>query len=676
MISVFKKAIITKNSLQNFFDEPIQYGLSPETTAILGWGYKKTSEQARLMAQNKNIPYWAAEDGFYRSLDLGCKGTKPYSIIVDPVGIYYNSFQASALENYLNDGSWICDEILLRAKNAVSYITAHNLSKYNHAPDAEQGYFDAYRDKVKILIVDQTYNDASVLLSGAAAESFQQMVRDAKKIPNAQIFIKIHPDVISGKKQGYLKEYIHDSDVKLIAEDFSPLSILKHMDKVFVVSSQMGFEALLLQKEVYCYGLPFYAGWGLTHDMSNCERRTKKHSIESLFYAACIWYPRYFHPIRKEKCELEEILRLLAVQKYCNDRNRGNFVCTGFSYWKYHHARAYLQGTDNTLRFYQNFDRALQKACQYDAKIVVWGSKLTPEFTEKCAQKNVELIRMEDGFLRSVGLGSDFNWPFSLVTDTKGIYYNPQQESELEYILQNFSQREDKKSLCEQAELLQHTIISNRLSKYNVGNSCKLTKEEFTQDKCLILVPGQVEDDASVRTGGGCIQSNLDLLAKVRELNPQTCIIYKPHPDVERLNRKGRIPEEKALQYADYVVANTNIVDLLAIVDEVHTLTSLTGFEALMRNIKVACYGLPFYAGWGLTKDLQTIPRRCAKLSLLELIAGTLLVYPQYYAWNETCFCSANDVCYQLLNMGNQRKSPVWARYAAMLREVIRAGFQ
>ena len=40
---------------------------------------------------------------------------------------------------------------------------------------------------------------------------------------------------------------------------------------------------------------------------------------------------------------------------------------------------------------------------------------------------------------------------------------------------------------------------------------------------------------------------------------------------------------------------------LLGIVDEVHTLTSLTGFEALLRGIEVHAYGGPFYAGWGLT---------------------------------------------------------------------------
>lgn len=675
MLSTLIHKIYKDKNIKLFLEDSIRFGINSDTSAVIGWGYKNTSEKARKKACELNLPYWALEDGFYRSLDLGCRGAVPYSLIVDKTGIYYNSRQPSDLENYLNDISLISEENIQRARKAIDYICAHNLSKYNHAPDAVDSYFAEWKGKEKILVVDQTYRDASVLMSGASENAFSEMVEDALKIPQAQVFIKIHPDVLSGKKQGYLRQYAEDKRVKLITEDFSPLSLLKHMDKVFAVSSQMGFEALLLGKEVYCYGLPFYAGWGLTHDRLVCERRTQKHSVESLFYAACIVYPRYVHPIKKERCELEDILQLLAVQKRCNDQNRGRFVCVGFSYWKYHHARAYLQGTDNTIKFVRDFDKAILTAKREKAKIVAWASKISFDFEQKCLKEGIALIRMEDGFLRSVGLGSDFNWPFSLVLDTRGVYYNPQRESDLEYILENFSVREDKDVLLDQAKKLQNIIVSKGLSKYNVGNAAALKKENYTTDKKLLLVPGQVEDDASVRTGGGMIQSNLDLLKAVREENPDACIIYKPHPDVEKLNRKGKVEEADALKYADYVVTDTNITKLLEIVDEVHTLTSLTGFEALMRNIKVFCYGLPFYAGWGLTQDYQKTKRRSNRLKLEELIAGTLLLYPKYYAWNETCFCSANDVCWQLLNMSGQKKSPLWARYAAIIREVIRSGF-
>ena len=64
--------------------------------------------------------------------------------------------------------------------------------------------------------------------------------------------------------------------------------------------------------------------------------------------------------------------------------------------------------------------------------------------------------------------------------------------------------------------------------------------------------------------------------------------------------------------------------------DELHTMTSLAGFEALMRGKPVVTYGLPFYAGWGLTEDVQKCERRTRKRTLDELVYMTLIAYPRY----------------------------------------------
>ena len=92
-----------------------------------------------------------------------------------------------------------------------------------------------------------------------------------------------------------------------------------------------------------------------------------------------------------------------------------------------------------------------------------------------------------------------------------------------------------------------------------------------------------------------------------------------------------------------------------------------------MRKIKVVCYGKPFYAGWGLTSDIQAIPRRTAKLNLHALVAATLLIYPMYYDWRSSCFCNALDVCFYLTSDKQQYKSPKWARYCVIMRESIRS---
>jgi capsular polysaccharide export protein len=145
------------------------------------------------------------------------------------------------------------------------------------------------------------------------------------------------------------------------------------------------------------------------------------------------------------------------------------------------------------------------------------------------------------------------------------------------------------------------------------------------------LVPGQVEDDMSVRLGGGGLTSNLELLRRTRELEPDAEIWFRPHPDVDAGHRKGAVRDSDALLHADRIIRGGGIAPLLDRIDSVHVLTSLTGFEALLRGRDVTCHGTPFYAGWGLTRDLRPAPgRRRRQLTLGQLIAAVLILYPRY----------------------------------------------
>ena len=153
----------------------------------------------------------------------------------------------------------------------------------------------------------------------------------------------------------------------------------------------------------------------------------------------------------------------------------------------------------------------------------------------------------------------------------------------------------------------------------------------------MLLVPGQVEDDASIRLGCVEVRTNLGLLQAARAACPDAFIVYKPHPDVTSGNRKGRLALDEARRWADHVETEVSVVSCVEACDEVHTMTSLTGFDALLRGKKVVAYGQPFYAGWGLTqdvmppKDAPAFARRQRRLTLDELVAGTLLRYPIYW---------------------------------------------
>ena len=144
-----------------------------------------------------------------------------------------------------------------------------------------------------------------------------------------------------------------------------------------------------------------------------------------------------------------------------------------------------------------------------------------------------------------------------------------------------------------------------------------------------VLVVGQVEDDASIRTGAGDIKTNRALLHAARDANPDAVLIYKPHPDVETGLRDGAFD---ASGIADVIADKADIAALLDQVQSLWTMTSLTGFEALLRGVHVTTTGAPFYAGWGLTQDLGDVPpRRRAEVSLAGLVYATLIDYPRYF---------------------------------------------
>jgi len=199
---------------------------------------------------------------------------------------------------------------------------------------------------------------------------------------------------------------------------------------------------------------------------------------------------------------------------------------------------------------------------------MIWASKI-----DKSTQN---ATRIEDGFLRSRGLGADLIPPLSLVCDDLGIYYDPTQPSRLEALISASPSLSVTQRL--RAEALMTRLVKTKLSKYNTG-ALRLPTALPTGRR--ILVPGQVEDDASIQTGAGDINTNRALLAAARAANPAAVILYKPPPDVEAGLRAGTV--EDAESFANAVLTETNPILALLAVDAVWTMTSLLGFEALLH---------------------------------------------------------------------------------------------
>ncbi|WP_456305767.1 capsular polysaccharide export protein, LipB/KpsS family, partial [Falsiroseomonas oryziterrae] len=267
---------------------------------------------------------------------------------------------------------------------------------------------------------------------------------------------------------------------------------------------------------------------------------------------------------------------------------------------------------------------ALAAARRRQGALLAWSASAPDDLRDRAAAAGVDLLWLEDGFLRSAGLGAACRPGASYALDTRGPYFDPSRESDLERLLNTAA---FEAPLLARAAALRAAIVERGLTKYNLRG--QMPEIAAPAGRRILLVPGQVEDDASVRRGGGAIRSNLELLRRVRADQPDAFILYKPHPDIEAGFRRGRIPAAALRGLADQVVGGAPMDTLLGRVHAVHTLTSLTGFEALLRGVPVTCWGMPFYAGWRLTEDRVAPPRPRRALTLDELVAGALILYPR-----------------------------------------------
>ncbi|MEM9778492.1 MAG: capsular polysaccharide biosynthesis protein [Pseudomonadota bacterium] len=584
--------------------------------AVAVWGRRPVSWRGLAVARRWNLPVLNVEDAWLRSVRPGSSGEPPLGLLLDRQSMHFDAAVPSDLEDLLATADLRAHAA--RARDGIAFLQGHGLSKYsNWEPGAEvppPGY---------VLVVDQTAKDAA--LGGAGPETFQAVLAAARADwPDAPIVIKTHPVTASGTRAGHYTEADLDARTTLLSAPVNPWVLLNGARGVYCVSSQLGFEAILTGHRPVVFGQPFYAGWGLTEDRNPIARRTRSLSVEELFAGAMLLYPTWYDPYRDRLGQFEDVAQALAAQARAWREDRRPVVCAGMKPWKHKPMRAFLGAA---TRFEVKPERGVQVAAQLDRRLLLWAGKETAEIRRAAAASNVPLVRVEDGFLRSVGLGAQLLPAASLVLDDLGIYFDPTRPSRLEAMIAASIALPPQARA--RAERLQAAILSARLTKYNVGDEVPL---KVPDGATCVLVPGQVEDDASIRTGTTEVSTNLELLRRARAHFPDAFIIYKPHPDVEIGLRKGAVSDAEAKGLADVVAREISAAQAMDLADVVWTMTSLMGFEALLRGREVHCLGMPFYAGWGLTEDhAQEALRRRARPDLTGLVHATLIDYPRYF---------------------------------------------
>lgn len=581
----------------------LRAGLPRRGDHVAIWGASPTAWRGRRIAAARGARLVTVEDAFLRSILPGRDRSRlarrgPLGLLIDEAGLHFDPLAPSRLEQLIR--APLSPKGEDEARDALARLRAADLSKYNaHDPAATPpapGY---------VLVIDQTRGDASLL--GAGRPLFLEMLEAARaEHPARRIVIRSHPETAAGLRPGHLGPDDLRPDEAICDGPVSPWRLVENADAVYAVSSQLGFEALLAGHRPVIFGQPFYAGWGLTDDRTPLPRGPRGSATPlALFSASHLTGPTWYDPCRDRLTDFHGALDQLEAEAKAFRQDRAGHLAYGMRLWK----RRFLArefGDVRPLRF---------------------TSRPSPEVTlawAGAAASVPQAIRVEDGFLRSRGLGAALTPPLSLIADDLGIYFDPTNPSRLEALI---AAGPPPGGEARAAGLIQ-ALIRQRLTKYNLGGAASLPPRA---GRARILVPGQVEDDASILKGAGSERTNLALLARVRAERPEAQIIFKPHPDVEAGLRLGQIPDRLLKGLADHVARAADPVQLIDEADELWTITSTMGFEALLRGLPVTTLGAPFYAGWGLTRDLGPVPaRRTARPSLAALVHACLIAYPRY----------------------------------------------
>ena len=629
----FSKGIFHNRSIKAILNYKLQYKpcISSTKAMVVGWGEKSNTIEAKAYAKKRKIPYVHLEDGFIRSVGLGVDNAPSFSIVVDKLGIYYDATKPSSLEKMLQSRNLSRNtKLMAEAKLAIELIKQFEISKYNMIPLSKAEILPKNGRK-KVLFIAQTKGDYSLTCGYGETFSTEEIFNTViAENPNSDIYVKIHPDVLTGKKESDidLEKIKERKEIAIISEPLNSISLLKEIDKVYTKTSQMGFEALILGKEVVCLGVPFYSGWGLTDDRVACPRRTRTRTLEEVFAAAYILYSYYYNPYTERKTDIIDVLYTLNKQRQISYNNSGKNFFFNFENWKHSFIRNMFKSfLDNKILFCQQLEDALEEGMDQNSKIYIWGKKAYPELSRFSQENNIPIYRIEDGFYRSLTLGCYRSKPCSVLIDEKDVHYDPRKVTEIETLLSEYNFQNHPK-LLSRANAVINFVANYGISKYNIQKIKKLKVNKGNCDK-IILIPGQVSSDQAIHYGGMGM-TNRKLVMQVREENPNSYIIYKPHPDVLSHLREGYLSDNFLHKYCNLVVGNLCLDSCIQAADEVHVISSMCGLEALIRGKKVITYGLPFYAGWGLTEDKLTIPRRKRKLTLLELTAGSVILYPRY----------------------------------------------
>ncbi len=373
---VYNGGFLTQPRIRRILDLAgwdIQLGLPKEGDWVGTWGKSPTSGRGEKISDWKNTPVLRVEDAFLRSVLPGRSGEAPIGLMLDDMGVHFDSSTPSRLETILATDPLDNSALLNRARVAMDRLKTHQLSKYNAFDPALTPPTAPY-----VLVIDQTFGDASVEHSGASETRFREMLVEARLAhPHDRILIKSHPETQLGHRTGYYGVEDENDHVTLITEAINPWELLSGAKAVYTVSSGMGFEAILAGHKPHVFGQPFYAGWGLTQDEHPVDRRQRNLTRAQLFAGAMILYPTWYDPYRDQLCDLETVIDTLTARTRAWREDHQGYVATGMRLWKRKPLAQFFH-SGHAMIFDDKALRAAKGAHDIARPLMVWAGKERP----------------------------------------------------------------------------------------------------------------------------------------------------------------------------------------------------------------------------------------------------------------------------------------------------------
>lgn len=503
---------------------------------------------------------------------------------------------------------------LKRALAAIKYKNDNYISQYNEF--GVNDFNEAPRHpRNNIIIIDEEIKCPSVIASGCGQSDFEKMIYSAhKNYPDSKIIIykkqkqKKGSSFATNMSKNTLKLVSENKRIHITDAPINPIQLIKQSNTVYTISSTLGFEACLLNKEVHVYGKPFYYGYGLTIDYRDSSKEIK--SKEEVFYGAYIDYCRYINPISNVLCQIEDVLELAATNIPINPKSQ-------------------IIIKSNNKNLNTNLKKLMYK---FSIKIPSFNRNFYNTIVGHKEHKAGDCTYIEESFIRSKTEESISDKPIALTIDSKGRYGDHQSESDLIEMLNNHT--------CTEREISRAKAITE-ISKSIKNN--ETYNEEYLNYEDYILIIGQDESDVNDKNSRNNY-TNEDTIRVGKERFPNKKVIYLKG----RSNYTPKTCEASDLITIKETINNEQLKHLISKCICVFTITSKLAIQALVMGKHVYCLGYPFYYGWGLTESEINLPKRVRNLSLVEFIGIYIIRHTTYYNYDMELYVRAEEAIHNL----------------------------